>query len=87
MEEGIETLKARYEECLAKEEELKEKGDLCSARLSRAGKVCVPLFCMAQQGREGMCTSVLAIVPRPPHPAFVAYGTKRWGEGLEGFIT
>jgi len=44
VEEGIETLKARYEECLAKKEELKEKCDLCSARLSRAEKVCVPLF-------------------------------------------
>ena len=41
MEEGIETLKARYEECLAKKEELKEKCDLCSARLSRAEKVYV----------------------------------------------
>jgi len=46
VEEGIETLKAHFEECLAnlKKEELKEKCDLCSARLNRAEKVCVPLF-------------------------------------------
>jgi len=53
---------------------------LCSARLSRAEKVCVPLFCMAQQGREGMRTSVLAIVPRLPRPSFVACSTKSGGK-------
>ena len=39
VEEGIAALQAKYEECLAKKEELKEKCDLCAARLSRAEKV------------------------------------------------
>ena len=39
VEEGIAALQAKYEECVAKKEELKEKCDLCSARLSRAEKV------------------------------------------------
>lgn len=39
VEEGIATLQAKYEECVAKKEELKEKCDLCSARLTRAEKV------------------------------------------------
>ena len=39
MEEGIAALQAKYEECVAKKEELKDKCDLCSARLTRAEKV------------------------------------------------
>ena len=39
VEEGIEALQAKYEECVAKKEELKDKCDLCTARLSRAEKV------------------------------------------------
>ena len=39
VEEGIAALQAKYEECVAKKEELKEKCDLCSARLTRAEKV------------------------------------------------
>ena len=39
VEEGIAALQAKYEECVAKKEDLKEKCDLCSARLTRAEKV------------------------------------------------
>ena len=39
VEEGIAALQAKYEECVAKKEELKDKCDLCSARLTRAEKV------------------------------------------------
>ncbi len=39
VEEGIAALQAKYEECVAKKEELKEKCDLCAARLTRAEKV------------------------------------------------
>jgi len=59
MERWRRALKARYEECLAKKEELKEKCDLCAALLSRTGKVCGSLLCTAQQGREGMWFSAL----------------------------
>ena len=40
VEEGIAALQAKYEECVAKKEELKDKCDLCAARLTRAEKVC-----------------------------------------------
>lgn len=39
VEEGITALQAKYDECVAKKEELKDKCDLCSARLTRAEKV------------------------------------------------
>ena len=39
VEEGIVTLQAKYEETVAKKEELAEKCNLCSARLERAEKV------------------------------------------------
>ena len=41
VEEGIAALQAKYEECVAKKEELKDKCDLCSARLTRAEKVSI----------------------------------------------
>ena len=39
VEEGIAALQSKYEECVAKKEELKDKCDLCAARLTRAEKV------------------------------------------------
>ena len=39
VEEGIVTLQAKYEETVAKKEELAQKCNLCSARLERAEKV------------------------------------------------
>lgn len=39
VEDRISTLHAKYEETVAKKEELKEKCDLCAARLTRAEKV------------------------------------------------
>ena len=39
VEEGIATLQAKYEDCVAKKEELENKVDLCKARLGRADKV------------------------------------------------
>ena len=39
VEEGIASLQQKYEECMAKKEELREKCDLCSARLGRAEQV------------------------------------------------
>ena len=39
VEQGIAALKARYEECVQKKEELEYKSAECSARLSRAEKV------------------------------------------------
>lgn len=39
VEENIAALHAKYEECVAKKEEIKDKCDLCSARLTRAEKV------------------------------------------------
>ena len=39
VEEGIATLKQKYEECVAKKQDLTEKCDLCSARLGRAEKL------------------------------------------------
>lgn len=44
VEEGITALQAKYEECVAKKEELKDKCDLCSARLTRAEKVSVMII-------------------------------------------
>ena len=46
MEEGIAALQAKYEECVAKKEELKDKCDLCSARLTRAEKVSEVYLCL-----------------------------------------
>lgn len=40
VEEGLAALQSKYEECIAKKEELREKCELCEARLSRAEKVC-----------------------------------------------
>ena len=40
VEEGIAMLQARYEDCVAKKEDLAEKCALCTARLERAEKVC-----------------------------------------------
>lgn len=39
VEEGIASLQAKYEECVAKKQELGDKCDLCTARLERAEKV------------------------------------------------
>ncbi len=39
VEEGLASLQAKYDECVAKKEELKDKCDLCEARLTRAEKV------------------------------------------------
>ncbi len=39
VEEGIATLQAKYEDCVAKKEELENKCDLCKVRLERADKV------------------------------------------------
>ena len=39
VEEGLTSLQAKYDECVAKKEELKEKCELCEARLTRAEKV------------------------------------------------
>lgn len=39
VEEGITSLQAKYEECVAKKQELGDKCDLCTARLERAEKV------------------------------------------------
>lgn len=39
VEEGIASLQAKYEECVSKKEELENKTELCSARLTRAEKV------------------------------------------------
>lgn len=39
MEGGIASLQAKYEECLAKKDELDKKYQLCEARLIRADKV------------------------------------------------
>lgn len=41
VEEGLASLQAKYDECVAKKEELKDKCDLCEARLTRAEKVIV----------------------------------------------
>jgi len=41
VEEGLASLQAKYEECVAKKEELKDKCELCEARLNRAEKVSV----------------------------------------------
>jgi dynein heavy chain len=39
VEEGIATLQQKYEECMAKKQDLAEKCELCSARLGRAEKL------------------------------------------------
>lgn len=39
VEEGIATLQAKYEDCVAKKEELEHKCALCEARLERADKL------------------------------------------------
>lgn len=39
VEEGLTALQSKYDECVAKKEELKEKCELCEARLLRAEKV------------------------------------------------
>ena len=39
VEEGIASLQAKYDECIAKKEELEYKTELCTARLTRAEKV------------------------------------------------
>lgn len=39
VEEGLAALQSKYEECIAKKEELREKCELCEARLLRAEKV------------------------------------------------
>ena len=39
VEEGIATLQAKYNDCVAKKEELENKCELCVARLERADKV------------------------------------------------
>ena len=39
VEEGIASLQAKYEECVAKKQELGDKCELCTARLERAEKV------------------------------------------------
>lgn len=39
VEEGLASLQSKYEECLAKKEDLREKCELCEARLLRAEKV------------------------------------------------
>ena len=39
VEEGLASLQAKYGECVAKKEELKDKCELCEARLTRAEKV------------------------------------------------
>ena len=39
VEEGIATLQNKFQECMAKKQELAEKCALCSARLERAEKV------------------------------------------------
>ena len=41
VEQGIAALKARYEECVQKKEELEFKSAECSARLTRAEKVII----------------------------------------------
>ena len=41
VEEGIAALQARYEECVAKKQDLADKCELCSARLERAEKVSI----------------------------------------------
>ena len=39
VEQGIAALRAKYEECIAKKEELEHKSQECTARLERANKV------------------------------------------------
>ena len=53
VEEGIAMLQARYEDCVAKKEDLAEKCALCTARLERAEKVC----------RCGVLAYVLVLTP------------------------
>lgn len=45
MEEGIASLQAKYDECINKKQELEFKTEQCAARLGRAEKVRVKLFC------------------------------------------
>ena len=40
VEEGIASLQAKYEECIAKKQDLEFKTEQCTARLGRAEKVC-----------------------------------------------
>ena len=40
VEEGVALLQTKYQECIAKKNELEFKTKLCSARLGRAEKVC-----------------------------------------------
>lgn len=44
VEEGLAALQAKFAECTAKKEELKEKCELCEARLERAEKVYTGTF-------------------------------------------
>ena len=44
VEEGIASLQAKYEECVAKKQELGDKCDLCTARLERAEKVSIKKY-------------------------------------------
>ena len=46
VEDGIAMLQTRYQECVAKKEDLAEKCALCTARLERAEKVCVCVVCV-----------------------------------------
>jgi DNA repair exonuclease SbcCD ATPase subunit len=39
VEEGLAALQSKYEECVSKKEELRQKCELCEARLNRAEKV------------------------------------------------
>lgn len=47
VEAGIAALKAKYDECIAKREELEHKSQECTARLERANKVHTPCCTMA----------------------------------------
>ncbi len=39
VEEGLAALQSKYDECMAKKEDLRQKCELCEARLQRAEKV------------------------------------------------
>lgn len=53
VEDGIATLKAKYQECVAKKEELEMKYEQCEQRLSRADKVRAPPQQSPQAGPLG----------------------------------
>ncbi len=61
VEEGLSALQSKYDECVTKKEELKEKCELCEARLGRAEKVSTNIIYGQVQLRKRASSLLLLI--------------------------